>query len=179
MIRDGKVRTIIGKARADRGGDRPSSSSIGTGAESSAGERRRPRRKPARELFRVANWSHADEFDATSTSTVRSGEIVALMGVEGSGARELLRSFAGLERCTGAIRIDGARGRRRSTATRAYVPGDPRSSASTRNFSVGENLVVRLGVPEIAGAAAGAPEAADARARRGRGARASWSRRGR
>ena len=28
---------------------------------------------------------------------VPRGEIVALMGVEGSGARELLRSFAGLE----------------------------------------------------------------------------------
>ncbi len=31
---------------------------------------------------------------------VDAGEIVALMGVEGSGARELLRSFAGLERCS-------------------------------------------------------------------------------
>ena len=71
------------------------------------------------------------------------------MGVEGSGARELLRSFAGLEHCTGAIRIDGAEGGAVYRHT-AYVPATRQLSLYS-NFSVGENLVVRLGVPEIAG----------------------------
>jgi ABC-type sugar transport system ATPase subunit len=71
------------------------------------------------------------------------------MGVEGSGARELLRSFAGLERTTGEIGLAGATDfdlRR----LRAYVPAT-RALSLYSNFSVGENLLVRLGVPDIAG----------------------------
>ena len=56
---------------------------------------------------------------ATSTSTPHAGEIVALMGVEGSGARELLRSFAGLER---THRLDLARRRDAMSACGACAP---------------------------------------------------------
>jgi ABC-type sugar transport system ATPase subunit len=69
------------------------------------------------------------------------------MGVEGSGARELLRSFAGLERASGDIAIRGAADLGR---LRAYVPAT-RALSLYSNFSVGENLLVRLGVPDIAG----------------------------
>ena len=70
------------------------------------------------------------------------------MGVEGSGARELLRSFAGLERTTGSISLAGATdvGVRR---LRSYVPAT-RAQSLYSNFSVGDNLLVRLGTPEIA-----------------------------
>ena len=82
--------------------------------------------------------------------TARPGEIVALMGVEGSGARELLRSFGGLERCTGSLAIAGQAG---GGGGSPQLPMSRRraSSASISNFSVGENLLVRLGTPEIAG----------------------------
>ena len=68
------------------------------------------------------------------------------MGVEGSGARELLRSFAALERTTGEIALAGATD---IDSRRAYVPAT-RALSLYSNFSVGENLLVRLGVPEIA-----------------------------
>jgi ABC-type sugar transport system ATPase subunit len=145
VIRDGRVRTVIGKevlteeAIAEQlvvgtGGEQATApkASAGTGGES----------------LRVTDWSHRSEFDAVDF-TAAHGEIVALMGVEGSGARELLRSFAGLERCSGAIRIDGVEGSAVFRRT-AFVPAT-RVESLYSNFSVGENLVVRLGVPEIAG----------------------------
>jgi ABC-type sugar transport system ATPase subunit len=79
-----------------------------------------------------------------------AGEIVALVGVEGSGARELLRSLAGLEAAQGTIEISGLTGRAASRALVAYISADRKVSLFT-NLSVGENLVSRLGAPEIAG----------------------------
>jgi ABC-type sugar transport system ATPase subunit len=109
------------------------------------------------EIFRVRNWSHASEFENVEFSLAR-GEIVALMGVEGSGARELLRSFAGIERCTGEARLAGdaatANDEASTTASlraaTAYVPATRQYSLYS-NFSVGENLIARLGRPQIAG----------------------------
>jgi ABC-type sugar transport system ATPase subunit len=99
-------------------------------------------------MFFVRRWTSQGAFHDIDFSA-RAGEIVALMGVEGSGARELLRSFAGLERTTGDIALAGATNidlRR----LRAYVPAT-RALSLYSNFSVGENLLVRLGVPDIAG----------------------------
>ena len=86
---------------------------------------------------------------AMSASAARPGEIVGLVGVEGSGARELLRSLAGLEVCSGTIEIAGAKGDAAQRLS-AYVPAT-RSLSLYSNFSVGENLLVRLGKPDIAG----------------------------
>jgi ABC-type sugar transport system ATPase subunit len=98
-------------------------------------------------MFSVRDWSHAQAFRNIDFDA-HAGEIVALMGVEGSGARELLRSFAGLERTTGSISLAGATdvGIRR---LRSYVPAT-RAQSLYSNFSVGDNLLVRLGTPEIA-----------------------------
>ena len=98
-------------------------------------------------MFSVRGWAGAAFHDIDFSAC--AGEIVALMGVEGSGARELLRSFAGLESTTGEIALAGATGfdlRR----LRAYVPAT-RALSLYSNFSVGENLLARLGVPDIAG----------------------------
>lgn len=96
-------------------------------------------------MFAARRWTGA-AFQNIDFSA-NAGQIVALMGVEGSGARELLRSFAGLERATGDIAIRGAADLDR---LRAYVPAT-RALSLYSNFSVGENLLVRLGVPDIAG----------------------------
>ena len=104
-------------------------------------------------LFSAAGWTHHDgKFEGLALS-VEKGEILALMGVEGSGARELLRSFAGIERSGGTAEIDGVREKDRAAIRRhtAYVPATRQWSLYS-NFSVGENLLVRLGRPEIAGA---------------------------
>jgi ABC-type sugar transport system ATPase subunit len=81
---------------------------------------------------------------------VAAGEIVALAGVEGSGARELLRSVAGLEPARGQIRVAGLRGHAASRALVTYIPADRKTSLFT-NLLVGENLTSRFGMPEIAG----------------------------
>lgn len=99
-------------------------------------------------LVSVNDWSHAAAFHDIALDA-KPGEIVALVGVEGSGARELLRSFAGLESCSGAIKIAGETGDRAQRLS-AYVPAT-RMLSLYSNFSVAENLLVRLGSPEIAG----------------------------
>lgn len=82
---------------------------------------------------------------------IREGEVFAVVGVEGSGARELVASVAGFQAGTGVLRIetDGASSTHVSTA---YLSADRRGTLFA-NLSVGENLVVRLGRPEISGPA--------------------------
>jgi ABC-type sugar transport system ATPase subunit len=74
---------------------------------------------------------------------VAEGTIVALAGVEGSGARELVRAIAGFEPTTGMIEVL-ADGRpvdvRRGTA---FVSAD-RSASLFGNLTVGDNIVSRL-----------------------------------
>jgi ABC-type sugar transport system ATPase subunit len=154
VIRDGRVtadlegealsedaiaqQLVLGERREAAGDDR-----AGQTAAASVGR-----------LFAVAGWTHrAGKFEDLALS-VEKGEILALMGVEGSGARDILRSFAGLERGSGTAEIDGVRERDRAAIRRhtAYVPATRQWSLYS-NFSVGENLLVRLGQPEIAGAA--------------------------
>ena len=100
-------------------------------------------------VFTLQNWSHPGAFRGIDLAG-RSGRIIALMGVEGSGARELLRSLAGLEVCTGRLDISGATGRAALDRLTAYVPAT-RAQSLYSNFTVGENLLVRLGKPQIAG----------------------------
>jgi len=145
VIRDGKVRKIIGKADLTEEAI-AEQLVVGTGGETAPTTTRAA--EIGGEILKVSNWTHGSEFEEVDFSAAH-GEIVALMGVEGSGARELLRSFAGLERCSGAIRIDGVEGGRVFRRT-AFVPAT-RVESLYSNFSVGENLVVRLGTPEIAG----------------------------
>jgi ABC-type sugar transport system ATPase subunit len=146
VVRDGRVRAILsGDALAEdslarqlvtegAGGGSPASSGAASGADAEAAP-----------MFLARRWTGAAFHDINFSA--RAGQIVALMGVEGSGARELLRSFGGLERATGEITIRGSADLGR---LRAYVPAT-RALSLYSNFSVGENLLVRLGVPDIAG----------------------------
>jgi ABC-type sugar transport system ATPase subunit len=146
IIRDGKVRKIIEKPELSEEAI-AEQLVVGT-ADPQVATVRAPDAGIGREIFRVAGWSHGRAFREVDF-TAAHGEVIALMGVEGSGARELLRSFAGLERCTGTIGLDGVMSRAVFART-AYVPAT-RAESLYSNFSVGENLVARLGVPQIAG----------------------------
>jgi ABC-type sugar transport system ATPase subunit len=91
----------------------------------------------------LRDWTHAKgEFQGIDLH-VRAGEIVALVGVEGSGARELVRSIAGFERGTGHIEIRDRRGPRRTREDTSFVSADRQSSLFS-NLTVGENMVSRL-----------------------------------
>jgi ABC-type sugar transport system ATPase subunit len=123
---------VVGERRQDAQGRAPSAEQV------------------SRPLLRAERWTHTRHAFTGVDVAVSGGEIVALVGVEGSGARELLRSFAGLERAGGTIEIAGLSGRAATRALVTYISADRKVSLFT-NLSVGENLVARLGAPEIAG----------------------------
>jgi ABC-type sugar transport system ATPase subunit len=101
-------------------------------------------------LARVDGWTHRGGAFADVAFAVERGEVLALMGVEGSGARELLRSLGGVDACAGIIAVAGAQGAGAINRHTAYVPAT-RALSLYSNLSVGENLLVRLGIPDIAG----------------------------
>jgi simple sugar transport system ATP-binding protein len=80
--------------------------------------------------------------------SVRSGEIVAVAGVQGNGQTELVEALLGLRRPdAGSVRLDGAEltGRPPHQVLRAgvgYVPEDRQADGLVGEFSVAENLVL-------------------------------------
>ena len=100
--------------------------------------------------LRLEGWTHGGgEFTGIDLH-VRTGEIVAIVGVEGSGARELVRSIAGFEHGDGHIEIAGGGGRGAVASSTSLVSAD-RQTSLFGNLTVGENMVSRLS-REIAGA---------------------------
>ncbi|HKZ92121.1 MAG TPA: sugar ABC transporter ATP-binding protein, partial [Candidatus Limnocylindrales bacterium] len=93
--------------------------------------------------LRLRDWTHdKGEFQGVELH-VRAGEIVAFVGVEGSGARELVRSIAGFERGSGHIEIR-ERGRPTSMARDTSFVSADRQGSLFANFTVGDNMVSRL-----------------------------------
>lgn len=98
-------------------------------------------------LLEVAGWSHPRGAFRDVAFELGEGRVLALMGVEGSGGRELLRSLAAMEPGTGTRRVIGTRGI--GAGSVSYLPADRRVSLFG-NLSVGANLVARLGRLQIA-----------------------------
>jgi ABC-type sugar transport system ATPase subunit len=99
--------------------------------------------------LRLTGWDHQDGEFAAVDLHVRIGDILAFVGVEGSGARELVRSVAGFEPASGQIELRGRPGAAGIASDTAFVSADRQQSLFT-NFSVRDNVVSRLG-KEIAG----------------------------
>jgi ABC-type sugar transport system ATPase subunit len=93
--------------------------------------------------LRLRGWSHAGGEFQDIELHVRLGEIVAVVGVEGSGARELVRSIAGFERASGTIEIAGRTGARSTGSSTALVAADRQASLFS-NLTIGDNMVARL-----------------------------------
>jgi ABC-type sugar transport system ATPase subunit len=103
--------------------------------------------------LQLTSWTHSGgEFHGIDLH-VRAGEIVAIVGVEGSGARELVRSIAGFEHGTGHIEITGRSGRSAAASGTSLVSADRQTSLFT-NLSIGENMVSRLSGEITAGGGA-------------------------
>lgn len=94
--------------------------------------------------LQLTGWTHgAGEFEGIDLR-VRSGEIVAIAGVEGSGARELVRSIAGFERGgSGQIEI-GRRSGAAAVASQTSLVSADRQTSLFANLSIGHNMVSRL-----------------------------------
>jgi ABC-type sugar transport system ATPase subunit len=75
---------------------------------------------------------------------VPAGVVTALSGVEGSGAREIVRACAGLRRIAGAVFLAGRPVRSSALADRVSFVAADRAASLFSNLSVEENLVIRL-----------------------------------
>lgn len=94
--------------------------------------------------LRLTGWTHAGgEFEGIDLH-VKIGQIVSIVGVEGSGARELVRSIAGFERTTGAIEV-GSRTGPSAVRTRTSLVSADRHTSLFANLTIGDNMVSRLG----------------------------------
>ncbi len=100
---------------------------------------------PDRTPSRVFPTYTGDAF-GRSCLPMAPGRVVALFGVEGSGAREFLRSMAGLETVPEAMTIPDTK----RYQDVAYV-APSRTESLFATLSVGDNALARLGRPDIAG----------------------------
>ena len=100
----------------------------------------------------LSGWTHREGGFTDIDMSVGLGEIVAISGVEGSGARALVHSLAGFAPATGSLRVGAgsdsetngdARSVRAATAQVGFV-GANRAENLFFNLSVGENLLSRL-----------------------------------
>ncbi|MBO4210165.1 ATP-binding cassette domain-containing protein [Micromonospora echinofusca] len=99
-------------------------------------------RRDAVPLLALTGWTHHRAKFVDVTMQLGRGDIVAVVGVEGSGGRELVRSVAGFERTHGDATLAGRPVR--SGGDVAFVAAD-RADSLFDNLSVGENLYIRQG----------------------------------
>jgi ABC-type sugar transport system ATPase subunit len=110
----------------------------------------REARQHSRSLV-ISSLTHTRGQFTDLSVTLPGGTITAITGVEGSGARELVRAVAGMEPARGQVAMQGGEEKPRKTApATSYLPAERRDALFT-NFSVGANAVARLGRPDIAG----------------------------
>lgn len=159
---DRVVVVVDGKASAHlRGSDKTKeriAQELVTGAGGLPGPSRRPNtsadltRRPESgnsepPVLHVRNWTVSGTAIADIEVILRAGQVTAFVGVEGSGARELVQALAGIRSANGDVVIGG--GGSGDGLRTAFVTGN-RHDALFANLSVVENLVVRLG-SEISG----------------------------
>jgi ABC-type sugar transport system ATPase subunit len=143
VILDGRcVRVLEG---ADRTAENIAETLV-QGLGSSSGERTSLSRSASEdgyglELIGVTDHRHA--FKPLECGFAK-GSVTALIGVEGSGAREIVRACGGLRRTRGRILVGGRDVRPAELSEHvSYVAAD-RSASLFSNLSVGENLVIRM-----------------------------------
>ena len=94
--------------------------------------------------LRLTGWTHSGgEFTGIDLH-VKVGQIVSIVGVEGSGARELVRSIAGFERTTGEVEV-GSRISTSAVTTGTGLVSADRHTSLFANLTIGDNMVSRLG----------------------------------
>lgn len=94
-------------------------------------------------VLRLSGWTHPEGAFEDVQVHVPAGAIVAFMGVEGSGARELVRSMAGFEPGLGRVEIAGRQGAAAIGSESSLVSAD-RQTSLFPNLTIRENMVSRL-----------------------------------
>lgn len=95
------------------------------------------------DFINVKDWTHHGNSFKSLDLEIRSGEIIAIVGVEGSGGRELIRSLAGVEKASGSILIDNEVADPKNSSF-VFVSAN-RESSIFPNLTLRENLVIRHG----------------------------------
>jgi ABC-type sugar transport system ATPase subunit len=133
VIVDGSCRTIL--ARAELSEERLARELV-VGRVAVATDVRAQRQGADVTSLLLENWTHASGAFHDIRLSLTRGEIVAVVGVEGSGGRELVRSVAHFEKASGSREPAG-------TADEvAFVAAD-RANSLFDNLSVAENLYIR------------------------------------
>jgi len=99
-------------------------------------------------VLRLRDWSHPYGVFRVDELDLPAGNVIAFTGVEGSGARELLRSIAGVGAGRGQREVVGSTDAGAQSAVQ-YVAAD-RAVSLFPNFSVGSNLISRQPARAIA-----------------------------
>lgn len=144
MIVDGKVSARL--SGPDKTKERIARELV-VGVDTSSTDQRRASAKQSGSddnvVLHLRNWTvKGSPIDGVEV-VLPAGQVTAFVGVEGSGARELVQSLAGIVAGDGDIVVGQTAGRG-GLATAAFVAGN-RQDSLFHNLSVGENLVVRLG----------------------------------
>jgi len=100
-------------------------------------------------LLQIRNFRHHAGVFKNVELDMYKGEVLAVMGVEGSGGRELLRSVCGLDLCKGEVTLSGKQNRSFLLESLHFLPASRRNSLFY-HLSICDNLVMRLDSPEIA-----------------------------
>jgi simple sugar transport system ATP-binding protein len=110
-------------------------------------------RSPGSERLVVANLTARDAIGVERlrdlSFSVRAGEVLALVGVDGNGQTELARVIVGIERPTkGSVFVDGADVTAGGVAARraaglAHVPADRTTTGLVTDMTIAENLALR------------------------------------
>ena len=107
------------------------------------GSQKTEKRTFENDFINIKNWTHRGNAFESLDLEIRSGEIIAIVGVEGSGGRELIRSLAGVEKAAGSILIDNEVVDPKNSGF-AFVSAN-RESSIFPNLTLRENLVIRHG----------------------------------
>jgi ABC-type sugar transport system ATPase subunit len=110
-------------------------------AEASGPSSARPDDGHGLELVGVSDLGHAF---GNLDFQVPTGAVTALIGVEGSGAREIVRACGGLRRVRGRTLIAGREVRPANLHRHVSFVAADRAASLFSNLSVGENLVIRM-----------------------------------
>jgi ABC-type sugar transport system ATPase subunit len=137
VIVDGLAKTEIGKGELNEERLARELATVKTGREQAQSKFGK-----SEDLLTLSGWNHKRNAFKDIDLALAKGEILAVIGVEGSGGRELVRSLAGFEESFGDIALENERAEAAQRIV-SFVSGDRAASLFT-NFSVGENLFVRL-----------------------------------
>jgi ABC-type sugar transport system ATPase subunit len=101
-------------------------------------------RREGTPLVRLREWRAPTGAFSVDELDIAQGEILAIVGVEGSGARELVRAVASQVPATGLMEIGELRRRRDLARAVQYLPAS-RADSLFDNLSVAQNVAIRQG----------------------------------